>query len=92
MALQKAIQMGVFGVFTLLVLGACSQSPNIRPVTLREVLQEMSPEFETVAYSHDQRIAQQARAIDTNLRGLNDDVDRFLLIDRPLRMSMYPIP
>lgn len=53
---------------------------------------EMSPGFETIALSHEQKLVRHARTLDTNSRQLVDDLDRLLLIDRPMRMSIYPIP
>ncbi len=53
---------------------------------------DMSPEFETVALSHEQRMIRQARAMDTTARQLHDDWDQFWLLRRPLRMTVYSIP
>ena len=59
---------------------------------LDEILADMSPGFETIALSHDQRVLRHARTLNTHQRQLKDDLDMVLLIDRPLRMSPYPIP
>jgi len=59
---------------------------------LDDVLSDMSPGFETIALSHDQRMLRHARTLNTHQRQFNDDLDMVLLIDRPLRMSPYPIP
>ena len=62
------------------------------PYELETVLSDMSPGFETVAHSHDQRVLRHARTLNTHQRQFNDDLDMILLLDRPLRMSPYPIP
>ena len=59
---------------------------------LETLFSDMSPGFETVALSHDQRVLRHARTFNTHQRQLNDDLDMIMLIDRPLRMSPYPIP
>ena len=59
---------------------------------LETVLSDMNPGFETIALTHDQRVLRHARTFNTNQRQIKDDLDMILLIDRPLRMSPYPIP
>lgn len=71
-----------------LSLGAC----NNNRVTKQSVWADMSPELETLGLTHDQRITRKKRAIDTNLRQLNDDWDTLWLQDRPSYMSEYPVP
>ena len=63
-----------------------------KPSMIDTVLLDMSPGFETIARSHEQRMIRQARTLDTNHRQLYDDIDRILLIYRPLRLSNYSIP
>jgi len=74
-------------LFSLAAGGCSTQTPTVETLRL-----DMSPGFETIALSHKQRLIRQARAIDTTLRQLPDDVDKALLIYRPLRMTPYPIP
>ncbi len=79
-------------VVALLTLGGCSQTVSQRSVTLQTVLHDMSPNFESVALSHDQGVIRRARAVDINARQLHDDLTQFFLMNRPLRMSIYAIP
>ena len=74
-------------ILSVLSVGGCSE-----PTKIEALRGNMSPEFETVALSHEQRLNRQARAIDTTARQFHDDWDGFFLIDRPLRLSIYPIP
>ncbi len=71
----------------LLSQGGCSHQ-----ITADSVRSNMSPEMETMAQTSEQRKNEVARAVDTNLRQLNNDWDSFWLLDRPLRLSMYPVP
>ena len=60
-------------------------------INVESMLSDMSPGFETVGLSHQQRLIRQARAVDLDVRQLADDIDHFLFLDRPLRLSIYPI-
>lgn len=77
------------GLALLVTLSAagCSQ-----PTVLEALRMDMSPGFETMAFSHDQRLYHHARSLDTLNRQLRDDLDKLLFVDRPLRLSPYPIP
>ena len=81
----KRVLSGV--VLICFAIGGCSE-----PTMVETLLNNMSPEFESIALSHEQRIIRHARAIDTNGRQLWDDLDNVFLLDRPLRLSPYPIP
>lgn len=61
-------------------------------ITARSVRKDMSPELETIRYTHEQRCNNIARSIDTTIRQLPEDWDRFWLVDEPLKMSYIPIP
>lgn len=56
------------------------------------VRRDMSPELRTTAATHDQQKNTQARAIDTTMRQIWDDLDKIFFLDRPSRLSRYPIP
>lgn len=91
MIIRLLYMIRVFGfifVVSLMAIG-CN---NYAMYELEAVLADMSPGFETVALSHDQRILRQARALNTNQRELNDDTDAVWFVDRPLRLSPHPIP
>ena len=83
--------MRVSGCLLVAVL-AIGCSSRQQPTRVSDMLGNMSPDFETIALSHDQRLVRQARSVDVNLRQLTDDIDNVLLIYRPLRLSIYPIP
>ena len=61
-------------------------------VTAAGVRSNMSPELESVAMTSEQRKNVHARAIDTTMRQIWDDLDTLLLIDRPIRLTRYPLP
>jgi hypothetical protein len=79
---------------TLIATGAllftgCSTSEDLSPESVRN---DMSPELESIARTSDLRENDNARAVDTTFRELNDDFDRFWFIDEPSKLSQYPIP
>lgn len=51
-----------------------------------------SPELHSTARSFEQHRNMEARTMDLNTRGAWDDGARLLLLDRPSRLSPYPIP
>lgn len=61
-------------------------------VTASSVRRNMSPELQSVALSKEQRKNKHARVYDHTLRQIHDDWDYLWLIDRPRRMSKYPMP
>lgn len=70
-----------------LALGGCNNR-----ITADDVRADMTPELQSVALTAEQRKNQHARAIDHTLRQWHDDWDHLLLLDRPRRLSKYPIP
>jgi hypothetical protein len=62
--------------------------------TEADVYRDLSPELETIGLTSAQRRNRSARTIDTNLRAFNDDLDHFLLFDRPARIvsGRPPVP
>ncbi|MEX2215745.1 MAG: hypothetical protein WD768_16660 [Phycisphaeraceae bacterium] len=70
-----------------LMAGGCSS--QITPDSVRA---DMSPEMETIQYTHQQRCNNIARSIDTTTRQIHDDWDRIWLVDQPLHLSYIPIP
>lgn len=78
-----------------LVLSAvgCGGGQREARITIDEIHQDMSPELETVALTRRQHETQVYRTVDTNLREMIDDVNSsWLLLDRPSRGSIYPVP
>lgn len=77
----------------LLVLGGGLMAAGCQqPVTADRVRSNPTPELESISMSTEQRKNAHARTVDTNLRQLWDDFDSVLFLDRPLRLSRYPIP
>ncbi|MEX0744229.1 MAG: hypothetical protein WD118_01395 [Phycisphaeraceae bacterium] len=74
-------------VMLTLVFAGCHS-----PTSAAGVRANYSPELHSTARSFEQHQNNEARTIDTNLRGFWDDGSRLLLLDRPLRLSPYPIP
>ena len=60
-------------------------------ITAESVRADMSPELETVAMTHEQRMNRMARTVDTETRQIVDDWDMMLLLERPVRNTWYPI-
>ncbi len=79
-------------ILLLAVLAGGGCNTGGQPMTVQQVLSDMSPGFETVARSHHQRLIRQARAVDINTRQLVNDLDSIFLTYRPLRLTPYPIP
>jgi len=52
----------------------------------------MSPELRTMAQTQQTRWNRIARSVDTDSRQFWDDLDRVLLLDRPVITSRFPIP
>jgi len=77
-----------------LMLGGCGTQPRngYDPVTVDEILRDVTPELESVAMGKDQHRARNAQNIDTTMRQIHNDMDALLLIDRPRRMTRYAIP
>ena len=79
----------------LAVVGCSSTTygPDGRPIiTAASVHGDMSPELDTIALSRGQSMNRIHRTIDTDLRQVPDDMTALWLLDRPSRMSRYPVP
>lgn len=66
--------------------------PEVVGVTAEEVRSDMSPELDTVAENWEEAKNRMARTTDTTTRQAWEDLGRFWLLDRPSRMTRYPIP
>lgn len=71
---------------TLMLMGGCNK------ITASSVRTNMSPEMDSIAHTHQQRLNRLARSENTSFRQVLDDWDTFWLMDEPSRLSMYPIP
>lgn len=72
-------------------LTGCKSGSAQHAGPLDSIRKRPTPELRTLAERHTD--AKNARVIDrdTELRMLSDDIRRFLYIDRPSRLSNYPI-
>jgi hypothetical protein len=86
MKLTKLTAIAMIAAITL--VGGCSSDQ----ITAKSVRKDMSPELVSLAHQSEQRRNMHARTHDTNKRQIWDDLDRILLLDRPTRLSEYPIP
>lgn len=82
---------GVCGLAMIATLATGCQT-DARPFTVQEMLGNMSPSFETLALSRQQRQIRQARTLDLHGRQLANDLDKIFLTYRPLRLAHYTIP
>ncbi len=78
---------GLLVLTAMICAGGCSQK-----VTPEGVRRNLSPEFETLGETKGMRANRHAEVIDLNLRQIPDDIDRILFLDRPMRMTTYPLP
>lgn len=63
-----------------------------KPVTLKSVLRDMSPELVSRAERKDDAKIRMAKQLDINTRSIWDDLNEMFLTDRPSRLSMTPSP
>lgn len=74
----------------LLFLG--SSGCGNKEITASYARNNLSPELQSMAESKEQRKNRHARTFDTNLRQIPNDWDAIWLLERPVRLSVYPIP
>ena len=77
----------VLGAGILFWAGGCTSD-----ITVRTMRSNMSPDMEGMAEDAQLRANRHAKTFDINLRQINDDIDRIFLLDRPMRLSPYPMP
>jgi hypothetical protein len=63
-----------------------------KPITKGDVLGNMSPELSTTARTPDETDIQISRSVDTTTRQAWDDLLGVFFLDRPSRLSLYPVP
>jgi hypothetical protein len=86
---MKLTKLAVIGLIAALTLaGGCGSDQ----ITAKSVRKDMSPELMSLAHQREQRRNMYARTLDTNKRQIWDDLDRILLMNRPSRLSEYPVP
>lgn len=74
------------------LLVAMGVSLGCSPSTASGVRANWSPELRSMARTSEQHRTMEARTIDTNLRQIWDDGAMILLLDRPVRLTRYPVP
>ena len=77
--------------FCLFASVGCESQSNNR-ITAEDVWNDMSPELKSMAMTEAQRKNKKYRIDDTNMRQIWNDLDTLMLMDRPVRMSKYPVP
>lgn len=93
MRIKMMLAVMIVGSAALLVsAGGCSSAPETDRVTVDSLSRDLTPEMEGVGLSHDQRRNRHIRTVNTSMRQIWDDLDEILLLNRPSRMSPYPIP
>lgn len=91
--MKKMLAVMIVGAAAMLLsAGGCSSAPETDRVTVDTLRDNMTPEMQGVGLSPDQRRNRHIRTVNTSLRQVWDDLDEILLLDRPSRMSPYPIP
>lgn len=70
----------------LMLVGGCSR------ITARQIRSNMTPELDSYAQSKGQSLNDHARFIDHNTRSAWNDLDRVLLLHRPIRLHPYASP
>ncbi len=83
--------LGVCVLTVMLLVGGAGGCASDR-ITAKSVRKDMSPEMQSVALMREQRKNVHARTKDTTYRQIWDDLDHIFLLDRPSRLSEYPVP
>lgn len=71
---------------------ASNPDPDGDRITAQAVRDDMSPELKTIAHTPEQHLNYGARSVDTTGRQIWGDWDRIWFLDRPMRLTPYPIP
>ena len=71
----------------LLTVAGCSNK-----FTAKTARKNISPSLDTLSLTPEQRKNRHARTVDVNLRQVNEDVDRLLLLDRSTMLNRNPMP
>jgi len=74
-------------VGALVVAAGCNKT-----ITAETARKNLSPNLNRMALTREQRLNKHAWTADIERRQLEDDVDNILMIDRPGRLTRYPVP
>lgn len=84
---DRALTLPAAGLLVI-ALGACSPQKQ----RLDAYRGNPTPELDTLSKTHDNIDNRLTITSDSNLRMLNEDIGRALLLDRPSRLSPVPVP
>jgi len=89
--MKKATCKSLLCALALAALGL-SMTACQAPITGERVRRDITPELESLTLTPEQRKNKLTRTLDTNLRHIWDDIDEFMLLDRPSRLTKWPVP
>lgn len=72
----------------MLLFGGCASDAP----TASEVRWNWAPELRSLTLHEEMHKTVRARAIQTNIRMMQEDIDRMLLIDRPSSLTAWDVP
>jgi hypothetical protein len=75
----------------VLALGFISVGCQSDKITAASVRANPSPDLTSVALNREQMDNRSARAMDTTMRQVWDDFDAIMFLDKPMRLTKYPI-
>jgi hypothetical protein len=70
--------------------GGCAAKEE--PITAAMLRKDPSPNMESLAFTHEERLNNEAESWNINWRSAVGTADRIMFNDRPHRMSIHPIP
>ena len=80
----------------ILICGAATLSGGCaakeEPITAEMLRKDLSPNMESLAFTHEERLNNKAKSWHINWRSAVGTADRIMFNDRPFRMSIHPIP
>ena len=89
MKIRPACLLSFTALAGLVALGGCASNPAREQ--LSEIRGNPTPELDTPTQTRDDIDNQLTVTFDTNLRSLNRDLGVLFLLDRPSRLSPYPM-
>ena len=70
--------------------GGCAATD--KPITAEMLRKDLSLNMGSLAFTHDERLNNEAKSWHINWRNAVGTIDRIMFNDRPFRMSIHPIP
>ncbi len=84
---SAAVRAALLAASCLAAVGCSSQDSRLAAYRLNP-----TPELDTLHQRHDDIDNAMTVTIDTNLRAMNQNIGRVLLLDRPMRLTREPMP